>query len=174
MHTPEAKAARKPAGLSLIEKALVKKCVVLESGSNLTGDGVDFGVAVVVVLDGKSSGVDECAGFAKAATQLDAVASWIQFDDFRICFVWIDRNAVATLVEVVVETEECLFRIKTKSCSRADFSRKRILDSADWRVVIASSLTAEICPRSASERCRIRMPPLPPPWLLLVLPRPVR
>ena len=122
MHAPEAKAAREPSCLSLIEKALVKKCVVPETGSNLAGDGIDFRVSVVVVLNGKSSGVNECSGLAKAAAQLDAMTPWIQFHDLRIFFVRIDRNAVATLVEVVVETKEPLFRIETKSRGRADLA----------------------------------------------------
>ena len=151
MQTPEAKAAREPACLSLIKHALVQECVVPEACSNLAGDGIDFRVAIVVVLDGKSPGVDECAGLAKATTQLDAVASWIEFDDLRIRFVWIDRDAVASLVEVVIETEERLFRIETKSRGRAGFSRKRILDTSDWRVVVAGPLPAEINQTSVIE-----------------------
>ena len=44
-------------------------------------------MSVVVVLDGKCSGLDERLAFPEAAFELKAVTARIQKNDFRICLV---------------------------------------------------------------------------------------
>ena len=84
MLSPETKSSGKITFFALIKKPLVKNRVVLERGASLTGDLVQFGMLVVVVLQRKCSGIDEGSSFTEAATELDTVTTWIEFNYFRV------------------------------------------------------------------------------------------
>src|SRR6185503_10132797 len=122
MHSPEAETSRISSDLLLIEQALVQKSVVLECCAGFACDRVDFRVFVVVVLHRERSAFNERLQIFKAAAEFDGVTAWIQFDDLRIGLVGIERNAVTSLVEVVVETEEPFVLIVAPSGGRTCFS----------------------------------------------------
>jgi hypothetical protein len=79
-------------------------------------------VLVIVVLEREGSRVDECPGLAKTTAEFNAVTTWIQLDDLRILLRRIERNAVTSLIEVVVETKKAFGRIVAKPSSCTGFS----------------------------------------------------
>ncbi len=146
MQTPKTEVACQPSTSILSEHPAERRRVVVEDGADFSGQGFDLGMGVVGIVDREARALNERSRLAKAAIELEAVTTRVQENNFRIHFVRVEGNSVASLIEMIIAAEESAAAIVADASGDVSTARERIGDGADGRFVIADSLAAAADP----------------------------